>query len=125
MRGMTLFVAFVSLLAAAAPAPAHHSFAMFDRTVQLEVEGEVKEFQFTNPHSWIQLMVTPAGGGEAAEWSIEALSPNVLGRAGWKRNTLKPGDRVKVLVNPLRNGSPGGNLLLVTLPDGTTLGGGA
>jgi hypothetical protein len=125
MRSRTLLAALLLAVGIAVPASAHHSFAMFDRTVQLEVEGVVKDFQFTNPHSWIQLMVTPAGGGAAAEWSIEALSPNVLGRAGWKKNTLKPGDRVKVLVNPLRNGSPGGNLVLVTLPDGTTLGGGA
>ncbi len=104
---------------------AHHSFAMFDRSAQVTIEGVVKEFQFTNPHSWIQLMVTPPGGGEPREWSIEALSPNVLMRNGWKKNTLRAGDRVKLLINPLRTGEPGGNLILLTLPDGTTLGGGA
>jgi hypothetical protein len=108
-----------------APVSAHHSFAMFDRSAQVTIEGVVKEFQFTNPHSWIQLMVAPPGGGEPREWAIEALSPNVLMRSGWKKNTLKPGDRVKLLINPLRSGEPGGNLILLTLPDGTTLGGGA
>ena len=106
-------------------ADAHHSFAMFDRSQQVKLEGVVKEFQFTNPHCWIQLLVTKDGAKEATEWTIEALSPNVLGRQGWKRNTLKPGDRIVVLINPLRDGNPGGNLLTLTLPDGTTLGGGA
>lgn len=124
MRTHTL-AALLSGALLASSAFAHHSFAMFDRNAQVEIEGVVKEFQFTNPHSWIQLMVTPANGGPPQEWAIEALSPNVLGRAGWKKNTLKSGDRVKVLINPLRDGNAGGNLLLVTLPDGTKLGGGA
>ena len=124
MRRHTL-AALLSGVLLAWPAFAHHSFAMFDRNAQVEIEGVVKEFQFTNPHSWIQVMVTPADGGAPKEWSIEALSPNVLGRAGWKKNTLKPGDRIKLLINPLRDGNAGGNLLLVTLPDGTKLGGGA
>ncbi len=107
------------------PSQAHHSFAMFDQSQQVKLEGVVKEFQFTNPHSWIQLMVVPSEGAEAEQWSIEALSPNVLMRNGWKRNTLKPGDKISVLINPLRDGKKGGNLILVTLGDGTTLGGGA
>jgi len=124
MRKHTL-AALLSGVLLASPSFAHHSFAMFDRNAQVEIEGVVKEFQFTNPHSWIQVIVTPADGGAPKEWSIEALSPNVLGRAGWKKNTLKPGDRIKLLINPLRDGNAGGNLLLVTLPDGTKLGGGA
>jgi hypothetical protein len=124
MRKHTL-AALLSGVLLAWPALAHHSFAMFDRNAQVEIEGVVKEFQFTNPHSWIQVIVTPADGGAPKEWSIEALSPNVLGRAGWKKNTLKSGDRIKLLINPLRDGNAGGNLLLVTLPDGTRLGGGA
>jgi Family of unknown function (DUF6152) len=117
----------VLLLAAmpVAPGLAHHSFAMFDQSQQVKLEGVVREFQFTNPHSWIQLLVTPAGGGAAEEWAIELLSPNVLARQGWKKNTIKPGDKVSVLINPLRDGGKGGNLILVTLPNGETLGGGA
>jgi len=124
MRTHTLATLLAGALLASS-AFAHHSFAMFDRNAQVEIAGVVKDFQFTNPHSWIQVMVTPADGGPAKEWSIEALSPNVLGRAGWKKNTLKAGDRIKLLINPLRDGNAGGNLLLLTLPDGTTLGGGA
>ena len=107
------------------PGLAHHSFAMFDQTKQLKLEGTVREFQFTNPHSWIQLQVTPADGSAMQEWAIELLSPNVLARQGWKMNTMKPGDKVTVLINPLRNGDHGGNLITVTLPSGVTLGGGA
>lgn len=110
--------------AAASSALAHHSFAMFDRTKQVALVGTVKDFQYSNPHSWIQLVVmTPSGGTD--EWTIEALSPNVLGREGWKRNSLLAGQKVTVLINPLRDGSHGGNLISVTLPDGVTLGGGA
>jgi hypothetical protein len=111
-------------LVAASPALAHHSFAMFDRTKQVTLAGTVKDFQYSNPHSWIQLVVvTPAGGAD--EWTIEALSPNVLGREGWKKNSLMAGQKVTVLINPLRDGTHGGNLISVTLPDGVTLGGGA
>jgi hypothetical protein len=110
--------------AAASPAWSHHSFAMFDRSKQVTLVGTVKSFQYTNPHSWIQLVVmTPAGSAD--EWTIEALSPNVLSRDGWKKNSLSPGQKVTVLISPLRDGTHGGNLISVTLPDGVTLGGGA
>jgi hypothetical protein len=117
MRRLVLAIALSTAVAGAASA--HHSFAMFDQSKRVPLTGVVKEFQWTNPHSWVQLTV----GGD--DWSIEALSPNVLGRQGWKRNTLKPGDKVTVVVNPLKDGSKGGNLVSVTLADGTTLGGGA
>jgi hypothetical protein len=119
-------VALASCLAAAAasPAVAHHSFAMFDKSKQLTLLGTVKAFQFTNPHSWIELLVTTPAGGEE-EWTIEALSPNVLVRSGWKRNSLEPGQKVTVSIYPMRDGSHGGNLISVILPDGVTLGGGA
>ncbi len=68
-------------------------------------------------------MVNAAGVQE--EWAIEALSPNVLGRQGWHRSTLKPGDKVSVVIYPLREGKTGGNLISVTLPDGRVMGGGA
>ena len=113
----------LTALVAASSASAHHSFAMFDRTKRVTLVGTIKVFQWTNPHSWVQLTVAGAQGDE--EWSIEALSPNVLGRQGWKRNTLNPGDKVSVVINPLRDGSKGGNLVAVTLASGETLGGGA
>ena len=110
--------------AAASPVVAHHSFAMFDKNKQVTLVGTIKDFQFTNPHSWIQLVVMTPDGGEE-EWTIEALSPNVLIRSGWKRTSLVPGQKVTLLIYPMRDGSHGGNLISVTLPDGVTLGGGA
>jgi hypothetical protein len=112
------------LLGTMATATAHHSFAIFDRAKQVTLEGTVNKFEFTNPHSWIYMSVATEGS-LPQEWAVEALSPNVLSRNGWKRNTLRTGDKIKVLINPARDGSKLGNLILVTLPDGRTLGGGA
>lgn len=102
------------------PALAHHSFAMFDQTRIVTLVGAVHEFQWTNPHAWIEVDV-PGPGGKAARWSIELNSPNNLTRQGWKRTSLKPGDRIRIRVNPLRDGKPGGLFLDVVLPDGKTL----
>jgi hypothetical protein len=96
------------------PAVAHHSFAMFDNQTTLTLEGTVKEFQWTNPHTWIQLLVRDASGKEV-EWSIEGGSVNGLARAGWKRTLLKAGDKAKVVVHPLKDGKPGGSLVTLTV----------
>ncbi len=102
-------------------AGAHHSFAMFDQTKMVTVEGTVKDFQWTNPHVWIEVMVaTPEG---EKQYSIETVNLNVLKRSGWKFNTLKPGDKVTVVMNPFRSGAPGGSLVSATLADGRTLSG--
>ena len=109
-------------LCAAALAPggaalAHHSFAMFDQTKQVSVTGTVKDFQWTNPHAWIEVE-DPQG----KLWGVELNSPNNLVRQGWKRTALKPGDKVTVVLNPLRSGQPGGLFNAVTLPSGQVLG---
>ena len=109
------------LASAALPAVAHHSFSMFDETRELVLKGAVKEFQWSNPHTWIQLNVTDASGN-VVEWSIEGGSPNLLGRQGWKRNSLKAGDQVEITVHPLRDGQPGGSFMRAVLADGRTLG---
>jgi hypothetical protein len=101
--------------------PAHHSFAMFDQTKQLPLKGTVVEFQWTNPHAFIQLEV-PEGQSAKQVWSIELNSPNNLKRQGWKSSSLKPGDNVTVIINPLRDGKKGGLFVAVTLPDGKVLG---
>ncbi len=99
---------------AGAPALAHHSFAMFDNQKNTTLDGTVKDFQWTNPHSWIQLMVKDASGKEV-EWSIEGGSPNGLSRNGWKRTSLKPGDKATVVIHPLKDGTNGGSLVTVTV----------
>ena len=109
-------------LAGAAPVSAHHSFAMFDQKKVVNLVGTVKDFQWTNPHAFIEIEVPPQAGGPAESWSVEMNSPNNLTRQGWKRNSVKVGDKVKCLINPLRDGNKGGLFIAVTLPDGKTLG---
>ena len=101
-------------------AAAHHSFAAFDRERNVVLSGTVKDFQWTNPHAWIQVLV-PEGEGER-EWSIEAGSPNMMARQGWKSRTLKPGDKIALVMHPILSGAPVGSLVSVTLADGTVLG---
>jgi len=101
------------------PALAHHSGAMFDSEKILTLRGNVKEFQWTNPHCWIQLLVS--GDGGESEWSVEMAAPGTLSRLGWHKSTLKPGDTVSVQVHPLKTGEKGGGFVSVTLADGRTL----
>ena len=101
------------------PAFAHHSFAMFDQAKLMTLEGTVHEFQWTNPHSFIELDV--ASGGRTQRWSIELNSPNNLTRQGWRRTSLKAGERISVRIAPLRNGHPGGLFLDLRKADGRTL----
>jgi hypothetical protein len=116
---LTLAAIVLAVAAAAAcpPAYAHHSFAVYDRSKVLTLKGNVKSFQWTNPHCVIWVLVQPEGGGEPQEWSFETTSPGVLTRGGWTRNSVKPGDRVAVEFYALRDGSHGGGLSAVTLAD--------
>ncbi len=107
--------------AVALPLAAHHSTNMFDPQQSLVLDGVVKEFQWTNPHTWIQLNV-PDGKGGLKEWSIEGSSPNLIARQGWKRNSFKAGDKVKITVRPLRSGEPGGSFVSAEFADGRKLG---
>ena len=106
-------------VAAGIPALAHHSFAMFDQRKVMTLEGTVHEFQWTNPHAFIELDV--AGAARAQRWSIELNSPNNLTRQGWRRTSLKAGEAISVRVAPLRNGNTGGLFLDLRKPDGRVL----
>jgi hypothetical protein len=101
-------------------AGAHHSFSMFDRERTKVIAGVVEEFQWTNPHTWIQLVVTDADGRQV-EWSLEGGSPGILGRNGWKRTSLKAGERITVEIYPLKSGEPGGSFIEITRSDGSKL----
>src|SRR5690348_776039 len=90
----------------AVPALAHHSFAMFDADKTIEISGAVKEFQWTNPHSWLE--VTVASGGQATVWAVEMGSPARLARQGLRPKSVVPGDKVTVTAHPMKDGSPGG-----------------
>ena len=95
---------------------------MFDRSKDVTLVGTVKEFQFTNPHSWVQLVVPNPGGG-ATEWSLELNALVGLRRGGWKPTTLAAGDKVTVVFHPIRDGSHAGQLEGVTLPNGKYISG--
>lgn len=101
-------------------APAHHSFAMFDRERTVTITGVIREFQWTNPHSWIQITVTDEAG-KVTEWSLEGGSPGIMSRNGWKRTSLVPGEKVTIELYPLRSGEPGGSFVEITKADGTKL----
>ncbi|MEO6389146.1 MAG: DUF6152 family protein [Croceibacterium sp.] len=102
-------------------AQAHHSFAMFDQAKTVTLTGTVRQFQWTNPHSYIQLMVKDASGKDV-EWSMEMGAPMYLYARGWRPATLRPGMVVSMTINPLRSGRPGGVVIDVTKPDGTPIG---
>jgi hypothetical protein len=110
-----------ALFAVSTPAWVHHSGAMFDREKQTTITGTVTEFTWTNPHASFRVDV-PNAQGKLESWAIEMNSPNNLVHAGWKRSTLKLGDKVTVKINPLRDGRPGGLYVGITLPDGRYLG---
>ena len=121
MRALSIAALGILMLAFAAPAYVHHSGAMFDRTKQIKITGTVREFNWTNPHASFKVDVAGADG-KVDTWAIEMNSPQNLVRSGWKRTTIKPGDKVTVVINPLRDGKPGGWYVGITLPDGTYLG---
>ena len=105
-----------ALMAAAAPALAHHSFAMFDMTRTVTLDGVVKDFQWTNPHVILWIETTPAHGAPEV-WSAELTSPGNLTRGGWTKRSLKPGDKVAVELHPLRDGGKGGGFEKAVIKD--------
>jgi hypothetical protein len=110
----------VSALAVASAAHAHHSFAMFDNENQIKLKGTVTDFQWTNPHVYIELDAANvyAEDKTVKGWTIECANPGILNRIGWKFNMVKPGDEITIIVAPLRTGEPGALLKQITLPDG-------
>jgi hypothetical protein len=99
---------------------AHHSFTMFDFTKETTLTGTIKEFQWTNPHTFTWIDVPNEAGG-VDTYGIEGMSPNFLGRRGWSKNTLKPGDKVTIIIYPLKDGQKGGTFLRCKLADGTEM----
>ena len=102
------------------PALGHHSLAMFDLTQTESVTGTVTMFQMLNPHSWLYVTATDENGNERS-WAFESSSPSGLVANGWAQESLNEGDRVVVSFNPMRDGTNGGQLRSVLLPDGTEL----
>src|SRR5450755_3369966 len=99
MKVRTLGIASGLLIAAVAPAMAHHSFAMFDNNKTITLTGTVKEFEWVNPHSWIHIAVmNPAGTPE--EWAIEMGSPGQLAAGGLRKDSLKTGQLITISARP-------------------------
>jgi hypothetical protein len=99
---------------------AHHSNVAFAVETVLTATGTVKEWQWSNPHTWLIMDVDDGKGGKA-EWAMEGRAPGVLLRAGWSRSVLKAGDKVTVHYSPSKDGSKVGMIARVTLPDGKIL----
>ena len=117
--GRYLGILLAAAVLGAAPAQAHHSAAMFDRTRTTTVSGTVRELQWTSPHCWLQVVSSDPDGGE---WSIEMGAPLELYRGGWRPAILKPGDKITVVLNPTRDGKRGGLYVSATGADGQPIG---
>lgn len=118
--GVRISWAAVLSVALITPCMAHHSFANFDMGKRLTLHGTVKELQWTNPHCFVQLLVPGADG--SVEWSLEMNSPLGIYRGGWRPHSVKPGDKVTVVINPSQDGSPSGRLASAIDASGHTLG---
>jgi hypothetical protein len=107
-RKLVMFLLGAAFVAASGAALAHHSFAMFDQDHPMELSGTVTEFKFTSPHTFILLDVKGSDGTDTV-WNLEGASPSALVREGWSSKTLKAGDELKMTIDPLRSGAPGGS----------------
>lgn len=121
VRALTSALFGATVLAFSTPAYVHHSGAMFDREKVISITGTVTEFNWQNPHASFRLDV-PNAEGKIESWAVEMNSPNNLVHIGWKRTSLKAGDKVTARINPLRDGRPGGLYIGITLADGKYLG---
>ena len=118
MQFKAIALASIAAFALSVPASAHHSFAMFDSTKEVTVQGPVKEFEWTNPHSWLRVMVTDQKTGKPVLWAFELSSPARLTTMGMHANSVKNGDMVSVTFHPMKDGSRGGQFVQATLPGG-------
>ena len=116
-----LLIGFVSIV----PTGAHHSFAPYETTLQIKLTGVVSDYKWANPHVYFEIDAPDEKTGATRHWLIECASTSILNRAGWKFNMLKPGDKVTIIVSPLRNGEPAALLKQITLADGRKFSNGA
>ena len=110
----------LSVLANASGASAHHSGAMFEPAKTVTLAGTIKEFKWINPHAWVHIVV-PDAKGAMQEWQVECSTINIIARKGWKPNSMKPGDKVTVVLRPAKDGGAMGLVMNVKLANGTVL----
>lgn len=120
-RSRTLVLAGVAALCLPGAAVAHHSFAMFDQQKKITLTGVVGDFEWTNPHALLHVIV-PGEAGAEEEWWVEMQSLGRIARGGWRRDTVKPGDKITVEIHPLKDGSAGGAFIYAVTGDGRRLG---
>jgi len=120
MRLNGLRLAAVAVAGFSTPAVAHHSFAMFDSHKNLTVQGIVKDFEWSNPHVHLRIIVSDKAGA-LSEWELEMGPPAKQAPMGWKADSLRPGDKVSVMFHPYKDGSPGGQAVAAILPNGKML----
>ena len=117
-----------SALLTSFPVLAHHSTAAFNETIVLKLTGTIQSFRWINPHSSFKIDAVADQGRPNGLWTVEMTAANALIRQGWKRNSIRPGDKVTVFVHPLRHvitlndGSQGALYIGIILADGSTLG---
>ncbi len=120
MKALYLGLALLGSSMLVTSADAHHSFSMFDMKQTIVVTGTVTNFRWQMPHVWLHMML-PGPDGKPVAWAGECHSPNIIARKGWKSNTVKAGDKIKVTMHPMRDGSAAGSVISVELPDGRVL----
>jgi hypothetical protein len=118
---ITALSAIAAMLLCAIPVMSHHSNSAYEVEKVVTITGIVKEWKWSNPHTWLYLTVDDQKGGKT-EWAVEGRAPGVLGRIGWDRFILKPGEKVTVHMSPAKDGSHVGIIARVTKQDGTILG---
>ena len=117
MKSIAFRGVIVAATAFAVPALAHHSFAMFDQEKMITLSGTVKEFERSNPHAWMHMVIAGADG-KNADWSFEMGGVGQLTRQGWTQDTVKPGDKLTIIMHPLKDGSRGGQYVAAITADG-------
>ena len=121
MKFRALSLATIAAAIFVMPASAHHSFAMFDATKEVTMSGTVKEFEWTNPHSWLRVTVNDPKTGKAVLWALELSSPARLTTMGMHADTVKAGDVVSVTFHPMKDGTRGGQFMAAKLPNGKNI----
>lgn len=117
MRSNAPLLAVLGVMMCAASASAHHSATMFEQEKTITVEGVVREFQWTNPHSWLLVDVTDKNG-KVTTWGFEAEGPSTLQRAGIRPSEFRPGTKVTMTGRPMKDGRPAAIWVLAVRGDG-------
>jgi hypothetical protein len=118
-----VMAAAIAVVSLSGPAESHHSTAEFDYTKTVVVVGQVKEVQWTNPHSYLQVLAASADGTSTDQWGIEIGAPGINVRMGWRKDSVKVGDKLTLTIAPARDGRKFGTLRFLTFEDGRRLDG--